>query len=109
MLQFQRRAYEAHNIGDWQRLDQSIPTTTNMEKLSELPIASCPRSISVDSEQPSKLPVEQISNVSSSEPEQEVPLEEHATQDGKTATPIGQKEREPSLALTESERPQQTV
>ena len=40
--QLQRRAYDAHGEGDWQRLEEEIPLTKGDEELGELPVESLP-------------------------------------------------------------------
>lgn len=45
VFQFQRRAYEAHGSGEWENLNEQIPNTTDMEKLSELPVDSVPQPV----------------------------------------------------------------
>ncbi|CAI6232189.1 unnamed protein product [Periconia digitata] len=42
VLQFQRRAYEAHGEGSWERLDKEVPATTDDVQLATLPTVSKP-------------------------------------------------------------------
>lgn len=81
VLQFQRRAYEAHKRGTWEDLDQPIPTTAHMEKLPELPLVSRPLSVVIDLNPLQKPSMEQISDVSSPNISQQVPTELHVAHD----------------------------
>lgn len=43
VLQYQRRAYEAHGQGTWLHLNSEIPTTSHMDTLLDIPIDLLPQ------------------------------------------------------------------
>jgi len=50
VYQLQRRAYEAHGEGTWERLEEEIPLTKEKEELAKLPVDSLPTNVVVKPE-----------------------------------------------------------